>query len=323
MQSDIMFSIIIALYNKSDYIEKAIQSILKQTYNRFEVIVVNDGSSDDGPNKVKQYTDPRIQIIFQPNSGVSIARNNGMKAAKYDYIAFLDADDWWDIHFLEEMKRLIEDYPDAGIYGSKYYWVKNGSNKGFENNEPDCFRGYIDYIKAYTYSWWMPLTSISVVIPKYIFNKTGGFKSQLKFGEDFDLWIRIALNHKIAYVNKYLSYYNQDVPVLNRALGSRKLYHPGNHFIFNLDYLDVNEKTNPELKTLLDGLRVRALQQYHLSGMYPSEVRRLLNKVDFNQQPFYYRFFYRTPKPFVKLFCFVRIRGSRIKQYLLNSIKTS
>lgn len=326
-----MFSVIIPLYNKSAFIEKCLKSVLDQTFQDFELIVVNDGSTDNSAEKVKNLIgqtaapfamrpEHRFILLNQPNSGISVARNNGVKASKYDYITFLDADDWWDVHFLEEMKRLIDDYPMAGMFGSKYYWVKNGSNRGFVNHEPDDFRGYIDYIKAYNYSWWMPISSSSVVIRKNIFLEAGGFKGILKFGEDFDLWIRIALNHKVAYINRHLSYYNQDVPVLNRVLGYPKLYHPVNHFIFNLDYLNENEKTNHELKTLLDGLRVRSLQQYHLSGMYPNEVRYLLDKVDFKKQPYYYRFFYKTPIPLIKLFQNFRITGSKIKQHLTKKI---
>ena len=84
-----MFSVIIPLYNKSKYIEKALFSVLNQTYPFFEVIVINDGSTDDGCEKVKKITNDKIRLLSQPNSGVSTARNNGVKLAKYDFIAFL------------------------------------------------------------------------------------------------------------------------------------------------------------------------------------------------------------------------------------------
>ena len=109
-----MFSVIIPLYNKAAYIEKAINSVLAQNFKEFELIIVNDGSTDDSFSKLTvicnrlSVENPeifnKIKIVQQENQGVSTARNNGVKIAKYDYIAFLDADDWWESTFLEEMK---------------------------------------------------------------------------------------------------------------------------------------------------------------------------------------------------------------------------
>src|ERR1041385_1644883 len=112
-----MFSVVIPLYNKSTHVVKTINSVLNQTFEIFELIVINDGSTDDGPDKVKGFSDKRIRLINQTNAGVSQARNKGVDLASYEYIAFLDADDWWDIHFLEEMKGLIEKYSEAALYG--------------------------------------------------------------------------------------------------------------------------------------------------------------------------------------------------------------
>ena len=92
------------LYNKQDYILKCVSSILSQTYSQFELIVINDGSTDNSLSEIDKLTDQRLRIISQANAGVSTARNNGVKEARYDYIAFIDADDWWDKNFLEEMK---------------------------------------------------------------------------------------------------------------------------------------------------------------------------------------------------------------------------
>ena len=319
-----MFSVVIPLYNKANYIEKCLNSVLNQTFQEFEVIVVNDGSTDDGlqivnSEKLRLKSDKLI-IIDQENCGVSTARNNGVKAAKYDYIAFLDADDWWDEHFLEEMKLLIEDFPDAGIYGSKYYWVKNGKKAVSINHENDNFKGYVNYIQAYIYAWWMPLTSISVIIRKEVFNHFKGFNATLKFGEDFELWIRVALDYKIALVNKPLAYYNQDISDSDRALGDSKFYPKDNFFLFNLDFLDEIEQMNHSLKILLDGLRVRSLQRYYLSGIYPVETKALLSKVDFRNQPLYYRFVYKAPLVIVKLFFWLRSKGSGFKQGIIKKL---
>jgi glycosyltransferase involved in cell wall biosynthesis len=331
-----MFSVIIPLYNKSAYIEKCLLSVLDQTFQQFEVIVVNDGSSDDSLEIVKSFikrvkndelnlanwkSQPersnKIKIIDQKNSGVSIARNNGVNAAKYDYIAFLDADDWWDSHFLDEMKSLIQEFPDAGIYGSLYYCIKNKRLTRSVNHEPEGFKGYIDYFKAYNFKKWMPLNSSTVLLPKKVFYEFDGFKASLKFAEDFDLWLRIALKYKIGYLNKPLSFYNQDVVISQRAVGSSLLYKPSDHVIFNLDYLIEEEKRNSELKKLLDYLRVNSLIDYRLSGKYIRETSIELAKVDFTKQPAYYKRIYSYPTFLVKGYFSLLKKGSRLKQYLL------
>lgn len=126
---EISFSIIIPLYNKAPYIERAINSVLNQSLQNFEIIVVNDGSSDGGEKIVTTIVDERLKLVSQKNAGVSAARNKGAKAAKYPYIAFLDGDDTWEKDFLLEMKNLILEYPDAGMYGSNNYFIYPGGKK--------------------------------------------------------------------------------------------------------------------------------------------------------------------------------------------------
>ncbi len=282
-----MFSVIIPLYNKSAYIEKCLQSIHNQTFQDFEVIIVNDGSTDDSDEKVERFRvqSSKFKVITQVNAGVSTARNNGAEAAKHNYLVFLDADDWWDIHFLEEMERLIEYYPEAGIWGTNYYYVKNGINK-IENKglEPGFQSGYIDYFKIYSSTFCVPFNCSFVAVDKNVFLDNKGFNPVLKFGEDLDLWIRISLSHKVAYLNKPLAYSNQDVEISNRALGSIKLFAPEENVIFNLSYLKNEEASNPSLKKLLDGLRVRSLSKYYLSDLYPELTGIELGNVDFSSR---------------------------------------
>lgn len=296
-----MFSVIIPLYNKAPYIAKAIESVLGQTYRDFEVIVIDDGSTDQSLEVAKTFENKSITIISQPNSGVSTARNNGVKLAKHPYICFLDADDWWHPTFLEEMKQLITDFPDAGIYGSGYYIVKNGQERIAPIGVPQGFeRGIIDYCEVYAKTLCMPIWTGAVIVPKNIFDEEGGFKSQLKLGEDFDLWIRIVLKHKAILVNKPLAYYNQDVDVNNRGVAVHKIYSPVNHFIFNLDYLYDSEKNNHRLKILLDKLRVYILLKYRMQRAFPKEYSAEIKKVDFSVQPLGVRLQYYLPVWFLK-----------------------
>ncbi len=312
-----MFSVIIPLYNKSPYIKKAINSVLTQTYSDFELLIINDGSTDDSLSIVQQFSDSRIKIYSQKNAGVSAARNNGVKKANFDYIAFLDADDWWHKDFLKEMKSLITQFPDAGIYGNRYWYVKNNKLKLTNVGLPENFKkGYINYFKIYSNTFAVPFNCSFVIVKKHIFNDVGGFNANLKFGEDFDLWVRIALKQKIGYLNKPMAYSNQDVDIYNRALGA-KLWNPENHFIFNLDYLQVEEKTNLILKKLLDGLRVRALVRYRMAGEHTKEIQNILKKVDFTTQPKYYQRIYNCPLFIVKLYFKYKITGSMLKQKLI------
>lgn len=315
-----MFSIIIPVYNKSAYIEKCLQSVFDQTFHDFEVIIVNDGSTDDGAVKAEKFKvkDSRFKVVNQANEGVSVARNNGVKEAKYDFIAFLDADDWWEPDFLSEMKRLIEDFPEAGIYGSGYYLIKNGHKRVAPIGIDSAFKkGIINYFSVYAKTLCMPLTSISAVMRKEIFSSMEGFKPELKLGEDFDLWLRIALKYPVAFLNKPLADYNQDVELNNRAVG--KLHDPENHILFNLGFLKEEEKANPDLKHLLDNLRVYSLLPYYLSDDYQPFALDELKKIDWKGQPGHQRLLYHTPVFLLKFRQQFLLTGSQIKQRILNS----
>lgn len=205
-----MYSVVIPLYNKKSHISRAIKSVINQTFPNFELIVVDDGSTDFSVDEVKKFNDIRIRLIQQPNLGVSAARNKGIKEAFYDYIAFLDADDAWKPDFLFNMSQLIEKYPEAGAYATGYEIKANERNLTRCIEElPNDWVGIVDdYFK---HSINKPLiTASSVVIPKKVFFDIGLFDEHLKRGEDLDMWLRIALNYKIAFTNKVCSIYYHD-----------------------------------------------------------------------------------------------------------------
>ena len=115
-----MFSIVIPLYNKENLIEYSIRSILSQTFQDFEIIVVNDGSTDNSVSIAESVMDSRIRIINQTNAGVSAARNRGIKEARYNLIAFMDADDEWKPDYLDTQYRLIQKYPECSVFACNY-----------------------------------------------------------------------------------------------------------------------------------------------------------------------------------------------------------
>lgn len=312
------FSVIIPLYNKGPYVSKAIKSVLAQSFKDFEIIVMDDGSIDDSYANAKvvlEGASMKYRLVHQENAGVSTARNNGVALSSGDYLCFLDADDWWDPAFLERMNWLIDTYPEAGIYGTNYYYVKNGRKrvcvKGAET-------GYINYCRLYAEGMSMPLTSISVGIPRAVFEHQQGFKNHLKLGEDFDLWIRIALTEKVVFLNEPLAYYNQDVDTSRRGIGH--LVYPTYHMLWNLDYLSEEERFNPEYKQLIDNLRAYSLMPYYLSREYREDAMRELDKVDWDKQPKRVRGLYKLPISILRIRRTVLSLGSKVKQWLFRHL---
>lgn len=114
------FSIIIPLYNKRPYVERTLRSVFAQTFTDYEVLVVDDGSTDGSAELVQQYTDARLHIYRKENGGVCSARNYGIRKAQGDYIAFLDADDEWHPEFLSALDNLSRRFPQAGICATAY-----------------------------------------------------------------------------------------------------------------------------------------------------------------------------------------------------------
>ncbi len=201
------FSVLIPLYNKQSNIQATVESVLHQSYPEFELIIINDGSTDNSLSILESISDPRLVIINKPNGGVSSARNEGIKKAKNEYLAFLDGDDLWDLNFLMKMKKLIDDFPEASFYSSQIY--RKALNESLIRNSEHKHRGYVENffkeeIKA-------PLVSSSnIIIKKSCFDKVGIFNTQLTRGEDREMWVRLARNFKFAFEPTPLCYYIYD-----------------------------------------------------------------------------------------------------------------
>lgn len=311
------FSVIIPLYNKAPYVAKAIDSVLSQTFADYELIVMDDGSADGSYDVVLKVVEGQrdCHVYKQANGGVSVARNNAVALSRGEYLCFLDADDWWEPTFLDEMDKFVAEFPEAGIYGTNYTIVNETRHKtrvasvgvetGFE-------KGYINYCQVYAKTMYMPLWTGAVCIPRSVFDEMHGFPPDIKLGEDFLLWIRIALKYKVAFLNKPLSNYNQDVDGLNRGVG--RLHNPNNHMLWNLDFLTEEERTNSELKQLLDNLRTFSLMPYLLSKEFHDAAQKELDKVDWEKQSNKMRRQYHKPLSL--------LRGAQAMKRLGSSIKT-
>ncbi|APY07704.1 hypothetical protein BWZ20_05075 [Winogradskyella sp. J14-2] len=238
------FSVVITVYNKAEFIKSTINSVLNQTFQDFEVIVINDGSTDESEHIIASFTDKRITLITTLNQGASVARNTGIKASNCNYIALLDGDDLWDRDFLKYIKDAITTFPKEKIYATalsqKYPSKTVPVSYSFKQKKLYAIRDYFRSSKKYAI-----LSSSSTVFEKSIINKTGNFDPSIVSGQDIDLWIRFALKHKVVFINKPLAIYNHVTSSLSNTAYTLK-----NKSKFD-KYLN-EEKENEDLKAYLD-----------------------------------------------------------------------
>lgn len=201
-----MFSVIIPYYKKRKYIERCIDAVLAQTYQDFEIVLVDDGSQDDVAQLIEEKYSGKVHLIQQENQGVSAARNTGIAAATHDYIAFLDADDYWSPFYLACNAEIINNETDVKIIGSHY--TRNKSELELRNNNLDYFK-FENYFKTAIRNTYF--TSSSTIIRNIFFQKNNGFNSSLKYGEDLDVWFRAILDGGNAFfIDNTLVYYSNE-----------------------------------------------------------------------------------------------------------------
>ncbi len=201
-----MFSVIIPYYKKRKYIERCIDAVLAQTYQDFEIILVDDGSQDDVAQLIEEKYSGKVHLIQQENQGVSAARNTGIAAATHDYIAFLDADDYWSSFYLACNAEIINNETDVKIIGSHY--TRNKSELEIKNSNLDYFK-FENYFKNAVRNTFF-LTSATIVTRNF-FLENFGFNSNLKRGEDIDVWLRaVASGGNAFYIKNSLVYYSDE-----------------------------------------------------------------------------------------------------------------
>ncbi|WP_447636460.1 glycosyltransferase family 2 protein [Flavobacterium microcysteis] len=258
------FSVIIPLYNKENSIKNTLNSLLAQTFNDFEVIIVNDGSTDQSESKALEVNDARIRLFSTENSGVSKARNYGISKASGTLVAFLDADDYWFPNHLEHLSNLYKMFPDCGLYCTNYERFFN-DDKIVKPKHIDIpsypWKGIVkDFFKS-SYIDRIAWTS-AVAVPRAVLNEIGGFKTTITLGagEDTDLWIRLALGHDVAFDNEISSRHVLDAE--NRISLEKTL----RRSFARLDEFKDEEKKNVSLKKYLDLHRVFFAIQHKLAG---------------------------------------------------------
>lgn len=199
-----MFSIVIPLYNKELSIKKTLISVLDQTFQAFEVVIVNDGSTDNSLTEALSIKDSRIRIIDKSNGGVSSARNHGIKHAKFEWICFLDADDLWKEDHLETINQMIIEFPNDFVFCTSFV----RSNQNFPLQKDYTTLIINDYFKEAIkrHFFWTSITAINIKIFDYV----GVFSENLSRGEDLELWARIGMKFRFIRSSKITAIYVQD-----------------------------------------------------------------------------------------------------------------
>ncbi len=204
-----MFSIIVPVYNKEFFLGDCLNSIKNQNFTYFEIILVNDGSTDSSLKIMKDFKDENplldILIIDQKNQGVSAARNNGIKNSKYDFLCFLDADDFWIENHLYEISLLISDFSEASIFSSSF--IVRKKNNTTINKICDIERGYVTNFFESSLKNDVVISS-NVCVRKKCFIDVS-FPVGVTLTEDLYVWVTFALKFKFAYNNSVTVVVNQ------------------------------------------------------------------------------------------------------------------
>ena len=209
-----MISVVIPLYNKADFIVKTIESVLSQTFQDFEIVVVNDGSTDGSVEAVEAIADNRIRIIHQENAGVSVARNNGIEHAKFEWVALLDGDDIWKPEYLQTQWDLHLKYPECDVCACNYEFcdytgkvTPTKINKLPFDGDDGVLTNYFEVASCSH----PPIWSSAVMAKREAFLSVGGFPVGVTSGEDLLTWARLAVKYKIAYSCSSLAIYNMGI----------------------------------------------------------------------------------------------------------------
>jgi len=237
-------SVVIPLYNKAPHIAKTLESVLRQNSPPDEIIVVDDGSTDGGDQIVERLVVGGIKLIRQKNQGVSAARNAGVQEAKSEYVALLDADDYWYPNHLAVMRSLITEYPQAALLSTAYIVERGGAFYRPRSAYPEGWHGLADFFSAYSVGDSL-ISSTTACAKRANLLEIGGFPVGVHRCEDFICWIRLALKYPVAHAEKVTAVYFQDA--VNRST-HRRDPNPAEFFVFLMELWRGNELTPEQIK---------------------------------------------------------------------------
>lgn len=270
-----MFSVIMPVYNGEKYICAAVDSVLAQSYEEWELVIVNDGSTDNTLGVLKKYADDkRIKIITCPNGGVSSARNIGMKNASYDYFAFLDCDDLWLENHLQTLKDMIEKYPDAGTYATlaeiRLADGRKISNISYFENRPDKAKGVV-YIEDFFSEYDRDKKAKThfptcACVSRSAAQKTGGFKTGCKIGEDLAFFLVAGIYYPVVLSSEVTSVYEKGNSTATKDVS----FDPDWYFFDDVKEIlednSVGEKTKKSIMSVMQWFTMRRARHYIIDG---------------------------------------------------------
>ena len=275
-------SVIIPLFNKAPYVERALRSVVSQTFADFEVIVVDDGSSDGGMQVVESFDDQRIRLVRQENAGPGAARNRGIAEARGELVAFLDADDEWVPDYLAHAVRLLDQHSEAAAVTSGYFafpggssskalWQSRGLADGISRVTSDTKPGLVIATLAY-------MSPCTTVARTDAVRRRQGFydRDHCMYGEDAHLWLKVLLNEPVVINLEPLARIHFEA---SGATQTRRSVRPVEPFLLNPQ--EVEESCPVHLRDLLGRvLAIRALKTACMLGYWGNwrEARALVRR---------------------------------------------
>ncbi|MBL4662662.1 MAG: glycosyltransferase family 2 protein [Flavobacteriaceae bacterium] len=292
------FSVVISVFNKANFLANTLASVLAQSYTNFEVIILNDGSTDQSENIIQPFlSDSRIRYYSEENKGAAAGRNYVIQKATAPYIALLDADDIWKPNYLEEQHRLIEKYPNEMVFATNSEVISKEKilQRAYSvviNDREDVI---VDYFKAsYLDSI---LHSSTTVIKKEAFDEVGLYNPKIRSGQDTDLYVRLGLKYPVVFSPKICVQYLNIENSLFRS--SKKLSHKP-----TFEDYEQFEEGNYGLKKFLDLNRYSLCIIAKLEGNKEG-FKKLYEKIDLTnlnkKQRFLLRQNHKILKQFLKL----------------------
>ena len=284
------FSIIIPLYNKENFIESTLKSVLAQTFNDFEVIIIEDCSTDNSLKKVSELISSKVKIInHEKNKGLSASRNTGIENANSDYIAFLDADDIWKNTFLEELKLLIENFSNAKLFATNYEEFYSKENIILPKNNSEKLKKHSIITDFFSISLAQPLyCPSSICVHKSVFETIGLYNEAITYGEDVDFNIRANNRFSLAYsTNPLVSYTAFSENQITKSKISEKR-------ITDFDSFE-NDQISPSLKKFLDFKRYMMAKSYRLENNEEA-FRKMKQNIDLKNLNYKQRLLLIFPK---------------------------
>ncbi len=297
MNLNIDISVIIPLYNKEKSIALTIESVLKQTFQNYEIIVINDGSTDSCLDVVKRFNDDKLNVYTTENKGVSYARNFGVSKAKYPYIAFLDADDYWYPFHLENLVNSINQYPISEWFATAYE-IYHNARLCLPIDVPlmkdgEQWKGEVEDYFANSFRDGIAWTS-AICMRKTFFEQLGGFDESLRNTQDTDLWVRAALQANLVFSNRVSARYIMDG---DNHISQKNI---DKKTIMDFDKYERENPHNQSLKQYLDVNRYAVALRYKMSG-YSEMFLNYFGKIDINNLTGKQRFLLKCPAFMLRL----------------------